>query len=363
MSTEQPLSAGRSTDTSIDIDKLALEQWLVRNVDGFEGLRSVQAFPGGQSNPTYKVEAASGAYVMRSKPAPAAKLLPSAHAIEREFRVMKALEHTDVPVPRLHGICEDETVLGRSFYVMDFIAGRTFWDQTLPALQPVERRAVYDEMNRAISSLHKVDPVACGLGDFGKYGQYFERQIARWTRQYLASATEVIPEMEQLIRWLPENLPSSATNSQLVCIVHGDYRLDNLLFDAASPVLRAVLDWELSTLGHPLADFSYHCMSWHITPDVFRGIAGCDLPGLGIPCESEYIEQYCERTGLAKASDLMRDWSFYLAYNMFRTAAILQGIAKRAIEGTASSAQAVQQGKSALPMAKLAWKYAVKAGA
>jgi aminoglycoside phosphotransferase (APT) family kinase protein len=239
--------------------------------------------------------------------------------------------------------------------------GRVLWDQSLPGMQPAERRAIYSEMNRVIAALHTVDFASRGLAGYGKPGNYFERQIGRWSKQYVASITQPIPEMDRLMEWLPQNMPASARDETKVCIVHGDYRLDNTMFDATDSRIIAVLDWELSTLGHPLADFSYHCMAWHITPGTFRGIGGLDLAALGIPQEDEYIRMYCDRTGVSTPSDLKADWNFYLAYNLFRMAAILQGIAKRVEMGTASSAQAVSSGAGARPMAEMAWAFARQA--
>ena len=340
------------------IDVAALSEWLKKHLNGFAGPLTLEMFKGGQSNPTYKLVTPGKNYVMRAKPGPVAKLLPSAHAIEREFKVMHGLAGSDVPVPTMHCLCQDESIIGRAFYVMEYMSGRVLWDQSLPGMSKAERGAYYDEMNRVIAALHSVDFVARGLADYGKPGNYFERQIGRWSRQYQASITQPIPEMERLMQWLPANIPASARDESMISIVHGDYRLDNLMFHATEPRIIAVLDWELSTLGHPLADFSYHCMSWHIPITGFRGIGGLDHEALGIPTESAYIRRYCERTGLATPEQLAPDWNFYLAYNMFRIAGILQGIAKRVEAGTASSEQAVASGKGARPMAQMAWKYA-----
>ena len=342
-------------------DSGALAAWMSAYVEGFAGPLSVEMFKGGQSNPTYKLITPGRTYVMRAKPGPVAKLLPSAHAIEREFAVMRGLHGTDVPVARMHALCEDESVIGRAFYIMEFVEGRVLWDQTLPGMTPAERGAHYDELNRVIAALHKVDCAARGLADYGKPGNYLERQIGRWSKQYLASVTQPIAEMDRLIEWLPTHMPASARDDGLTAIVHGDYRLDNVIFHPSQPRILAVLDWELSTLGHPLADFSYHCMAWHIPPGSFRGIGGVDLASLGIPSEQDYIRRYCARTGLATPEQLAPDWNFYLAYNMFRIAAILQGIAKRVEAGTASSAQARASGAGARPMAELAWSFAQKA--
>ncbi|MFM8866453.1 MAG: phosphotransferase [Limnohabitans sp.] len=339
-------------------DIAVLTAWLEQHMEGFAGPLAVEMFKGGQSNPTYKLNTPGASYVMRSKPGPVAKLLPSAHAIEREFAVMGGLHGTNVPVARMHVLCDDETVIGRAFYVMEFVQGRVLWDQSLPGMSQAVRGAIYDEMNRVMAALHKVDFARQGLASYGKPGNYIERQVSRWSKQYAASITQPIPEMDRLIEWLPRNIPDSAQDESLVSIVHGDYRLDNLMFHPSEPRVLAVLDWELSTLGHPLADFSYHCMAWHITPGTFRGIGGLDLAALGIPSEQEYIRRYCERTGFSTPQALARDWNFYLAYNMFRIAAILQGIAKRVEDGTASSEQARASGAGARPMAELGWHFA-----
>jgi aminoglycoside phosphotransferase (APT) family kinase protein len=344
-------------------DVSALELWMNTQVAGFAGPITVEMFKGGQSNPTYKLVTPGRSYVMRSKPGPVAKLLPSAHAIEREFKVMQGLAGTDVPVPHMYALCEDESIIGRAFYIMEFKAGRVLWDQSLPGMTPQQRGAIYDEMNRVMAALHTVDVTRQGLADYGKPGNYFERQIGRWSKQYVASVTQPIDEMDKLMAWLPMNMPASAKDDSKVSVVHGDYRMDNLMFAADAPQVVAVLDWELSTLGHPLADFSYHCMAWHIPASLGRGIGGLDIAALGIPSEAEYMRRYCERTGLATPQQLQADWNFYLAYNMFRIAAILQGIAKRVEAGTASSAQAKAAGDTARPMAQLAWSYAQKHGA
>ena len=339
-------------------DVAALTAWLSVHLDGFAGPLSVEMFKGGQSNPTYKLITPQRSYVMRAKPGPVAKLLPSAHAVEREFAVMRGLYGTDVPVAKMYCLCEDESVLGRAFYVMEFVQGRVLWDPALPSMSNDERGAIYDEMNRVIAALHTVDFVKQGLGGYGKPGNYFERQIGRWSKQYVASITQPIPEMDQLMAWLPVNIPDSARDESKTRIVHGDYRLDNLMFHSTEPRVLAVLDWELSTLGHPLADFSYHCMTWHIPHTMSRGIGGVDIAGLGIPSEAEYIRRYCERTGLATPDELRDDWNFYMAYNMFRIAAILQGIAKRIEIGTASSAQATASAAGVVPLARMAWQFA-----
>jgi aminoglycoside phosphotransferase (APT) family kinase protein len=336
-------------------DTGALLAWLAAHVEGFAGPMSVEQFAGGQSNPTFKLVTPGRNYVLRSKPGPAAKLLRSAHAIEREYRVMDALFGTDVPVAKMVALCEDESVIGRAFYVMEFVAGRVLWDQSLPDMTPAERSAIYDETNRVIAALHSVDVANAGLSDYGRPGNYFERQIGRWSKQYLASETEPIEAMTKLIDWLPRHIPQASPNAR-VSIVHGDFRLDNLIFHPDEARVLAVLDWELSTLGDPIADFAYHCMTWHVDPTQFRGIGGLDWAALGIPDEKTYVARYLERTGLT----IQGDWNFYLAYNMFRIAAILQGIMKRVVDGTAASAQAVDAGSRAKPMAELAWIYAQK---
>ena len=333
-------------------DVARLESYLREHVDGYGGALEVEQFKGGQSNPTYRLSAGGKRYVMRAKPGPAAKLLPSAHAVEREFRVISALGKTGIPVPRTYALCEDEAVIGRAFYIMDCVEGRVLWDQALPGMSALERGAIYAEMNRVIAALHSVDYAAIGLADFGKPGNYFARQIGRWSRQYQASETEKLEAMDNLIAWLPNNIPAGDETA----IVHGDYRMDNLLFHPSEPKVLAILDWELSTLGHPLADFSYHCMSWRIPPGQFRGISGLDLAALGIPAEQDYVAAYCKRTGRERIDN----WDFYLSYNMFRIAAILQGIKKRSVDGTAASAHAADAGARVQPMAKLAWDYAQK---
>lgn len=353
----------RAVSGSQAFDTGVLSAYLGQHLDGFAGPLTVEIFKGGQSNPTYKLLTPGASYVMRAKPGPVAKLLPSAHAIEREFKVMRGLQGTDVPVPKMYCLCEDESVIGRAFYVMEFVEGRVLWDQALPGMRNSQRTEIYDEMNRVIAALHKVKFAQRGLADYGRPGNYFERQIGRWSKQYTASITTPIAEMDSLMQWLPAHIPASARDESMVSIVHGDYRLDNLLFHPTEPRVLAVLDWELSTLGHPLADFSYHCMGWHIPPGTFRGIGGLDVASLGIPTESEYIARYCERTGLTTPAALKADWNFYLAYNLFRLAAILQGIGKRVEAGTASSAQAVSSAAGAPVLAKMAWDFALKSPA
>jgi aminoglycoside phosphotransferase (APT) family kinase protein len=334
---------------SHDLPLDRLEAWLRDHVEGFRGPVAAERFAGGQSNPSYRLDAGSGAYVLRRKPP--GPLLPSAHAVDREFRVMRALAETPVPVPRVHALCEDDAVIGSAFYVMEYLDGRIFWDQRLPEIDsPADRAAMFDSMNAVIAALHNVDYVAVGLGDFGRPGNYMGRQIARWSRQYRASETETIAAMDRLIDWLPEHLPPDSPPA----IVHGDYRMDNLVFHKSEPRVIGVLDWELSTIGDPLADFAYHVMTWRVTPELFRGLAGIDFAAAGIPAEPEYVAAYCRRTG----RDGVAAWDFYMVYGLFRIAAILQGIAKRAIDGTAASADAADQGRLARPLAEQAWALA-----
>src|SRR3954469_11154924 len=329
------------------IDTGALERML-----GFR-IATLEQFKGGQSNPTYRLTSADGRkFVLRRKPP--GKLLPSAHAVDREYRVIKALYETKFPVARPHVLCEDESVIGTAFYVMDYVEGRVLWDPALPGMTRGERAAIWDEQNRVISLLHTIDFQKIGLADFGKPGNYIGRQVERWSKQYRASETQKVEAMDHLIDWLPRNIPPEAGTS----VVHGDFRLDNTIFHPTEARILAVLDWELSTLGDPLADFAYHCMSWHIPPGQFRGIGGLDLAQLGIPTEREYVELYCKRTGREGINP--SHWDFYMAYNLFRIAAILQGIAKRVVDGTAASAHARDAGSRARPMAELGWKQVEK---
>ena len=342
--TSQPMEqeVGFSAET---LDALA--NFLRAKVRPFSGSLSVKPLAGGQSNPTYLVNAAGENYVVRRKPP--GQLLNSAHAVEREYRVLAALRDSEMPVPQVYALCEDSTVIGTPFYVMEFVQGRTFWDPSLPGMTLLQRSAIYDALNQAISTLHKVDYAACGLHDFGKPANFLARQLSRWTRQYRESQTETITAMENLISWLPDNLPAAEETS----IVHGDFRIDNIIFHQHEPRIVAVLDWELSTLGNPLVDFAYHCMTWHVTPDEFRGLKGHDLTALGIPLEHEYVRRYCERMGRGT----IEDWNFYLVYNMFRMSAILQGILWRAQNGTAFDVEAAKTGRLARPMADAGWRH------
>ena len=338
-----------------DLDLDSLRAYLVKAglaEKGREPALSVRRLSGGQSNPTYYVRFGDERFVLRKQPP--GKLLPSAHAVDREYRVMKALREQGVPVPEMKVYCDDRSVMGTPFYVMEFVDGRIFLDPALPDLEPAVRRSVYDEMNRTIAALHRVDVASAGLSDYGKPGNYFERQIGRWSRQYRESATETIEAMDALMDWLPSHIPAGDET----CIVHGDYRIDNLVFDRRSEKVIAVLDWELSTLGHPLADFSYHCMAWHIPSTLWRGLGGLDLVTLGIPSEAEYVAQYCRRSARSE----IPHWDFYIAYNLFRLAAILQGIMRRAMEGNANADNAVEMGRRARPLAELGWAMAKRQG-
>ncbi|MCR5858118.1 phosphotransferase family protein [Mesorhizobium sp. J428] len=325
-------------------DEARLSCWLARTIPGFRGPIDLRRISGGQSNPTFRLSATGIELVLRSKPA--GHTLPSAHAVDREFRVLEALRSTGVPVPYVRALCRDESVIGTVFYVMDFVPGRVFWDPRLPDLSPVERAAIFDSMNDTIARIHSVDIAAVGLADYGRPGAYAERQVARWSKQYRAAETVPIPEMDWLIDWLPRNLPPEDATR----LVHGDYRLDNVLIHPTEPRVVAVLDWELSTLGSPIADFAYHAMSWRLAPDLFRGLAGVDLRDTGIPGEADYLAQYLRRTGQPQCDD----WDFYLVLSMFRIASIMQGIARRSLDGTASNHDAAAIGAKARPIAEIA---------
>ncbi len=332
---------------AFDVD--AVECYLRDHIEGFDGPIDVAQFKGGQSNPTFVLATRGKSYVLRRKPPGA--LLPSAHAVDREYRVISALAGSGIPVPRTYVLCTDLAVIGSMFYVMEMVHGRVLWDPLLPGMTRDERGAIFDEMNRVIAALHRVDYAAIGLADYGKPGNYFARQIDRWTRQYKASATERCEEMERLIDWLPKNIPVGDETA----IVHGDYRLDNMIFHPTEPRILAVLDWELSTLGHPMADFSYHMMTWRLAPHEFRGMRGVDFATLGIPTERDYLERYLQRI-VAPRTPSETEWGFYMAYNMFRMAGILQGVKARALAGNAASAQALEAGNRARPMAELGWQ-------
>jgi len=334
------------------IDEAALGAWLEANVEGFSGPFELAKFPSGQSNPTYRIRAASGDFVMRRKPF--GKLLPSAHAVDREYRLLAALHPLGFPVPEPLALCDDPEVIGAIFYVMEMAKGRPYANGALPDFDPATRGQMYAQLVDTLADLHNIDPTAADLGDFGKTGNYFERQVTRWTRQYRDSATDYIPEMERLIAFLPETLPEQSRTS----VVHGDYRIDNVVFDGDG-TLTAVLDWELATLGDPLADFSYLAMQWMMPADGAAGLEGLDLPALGIPSLEQAVTRYAERSGVPVADKL--DW--YFAYNLFRLAGIVQGIKKRVIDGTASHAQADEMAKRVPMLASAAWSFAQKAGA
>jgi aminoglycoside phosphotransferase (APT) family kinase protein len=315
---------------------------------------TVERFRGGQSNPTMLISFDGAArYVLRKKPD--GRLLPSAHAVDREFRVISALKDTDVPVARPHFLCDDESIVGAMFYVMDYVPGRSFWDPALPDAAPRERPEIYRELNRVIAALHGIDPASVGLGDFGRPGDYVARQVARWTKQYRASETATIPAMDRLIEWLPRNIPAQRRSS----LIHGDYRLDNTIFDRGRPRILAVVDWELSTLGDPMADFAYHTLTWHFPPKPFRGLAGVDLAAAGIPDDRAYRDAYLAATGHPDVPD--RDWFAYLAYCLFRVAGIRQGIMKRVVDGNASNPHAREAGALARPVAEIGWQMAARA--
>lgn len=334
-------------------DEARLAQWMSGNVGGFEGPLTVWQFKGGQSNPSYRLETPGHSYVLRRKPL--GKLLPSAHAVDREFRVISALWPTGFPVARPHALCTDASVLGSDFYVMDNVEGRIFWNAQLPDQTKADRAAIYRAEIETLAALHQVDYEKVGLSDFGRPGNYFARQIDRWTKQYKASETEPNPLAEKLIEWLPKTVPEQ----ERVSVVHGDYRIDNMIFAANEPRVAAVLDWELSTLGDPLADFSYFLVNWHMPPEGRSGLGGVDLEALGIPSIGEAVEIYCKATNRSGLPDL--DW--YFSYNLFRLLCILQGIAGRVRDGTAASAQAKETIKRIGPLSEAAWAFAQKAGA
>jgi aminoglycoside phosphotransferase (APT) family kinase protein len=330
------------------IDEARLDGFLKENVEGYQGPLTVLQFKGGQSNPTYRLNTPGRSYVMRRKPF--GKLLPSAHAVDREFKVIAALGKQGFPVAKAYALCMDDSVIGSAFYVMSMEDGRIFWDPALPQIPREERRPIFTDKIETLAKLHMYDPDKIGLGDYGKPGNYFARQVDRWTKQYKASETQSIPEMDRLMEWLPTSVPQQ----ERVSVVHGDYRIDNMVFHATQPKVQAVLDWELSTLGDPMADFTYLLMQW-----TMPGLAGLDLKDLNIPTMEEAAEIYCRATGRSSVPDL----NWYYSYNLFRLAGILQGIAGRIRDGTASSAKAMESVKRTVPLAKASWDYAQKAGA
>lgn len=336
------------TPSPEEVFPLAAERWLEEFFPEFRGPGRLQKFNFGQSNPTYLLRAASGHFVLRRKPF--GNVLPKAHAIEREYRILRSLEGKGVPVPRAFALCEDAAILGAPFYVMEFVEGRIFYDQTLPGMTAQDRAAIFDAMNEAIAGLHSLDPIAIGLGDYGRAEGFVARQVALWTRQYRASEGTRIEAMEALIDWLPRNLPPEEPGR----LFHGDLRIDNMIFHPTEPRVIALLDWELSTLGNPLADFAYHAMMWRIPRDLFRGLSDVDFATLGVPTENEYVERYCRRVHRRKISA----WNFYVAFSLFRVAAILQGVRKRAESGQASAIDAFDTGAKAAPLADLGWQIA-----
>ncbi|HLU07800.1 MAG TPA: phosphotransferase family protein [Woeseiaceae bacterium] len=342
---QEQFSGTREVSEAHRFDASRLEAYLRDHMPDFAGPLVVRQFKGGQSNPTYLLESPGGSYVLRRKPP--GKLLRSAHAVDREYRVISALHRAGFPVPKPYLMCEDEEVVGTPFFVMAYVEGRIFWSLDLPGVDREERAAIYDHVNQTIADLHRFDWVALGLEDFGKPGNYFARQIARWSKQYRASETEQIDAMNRLMSWLPEHVPEDESTS----LVHGDYRLDNMILHPTEPRVIAVLDWELSTIGHPLGDFTYHLMAWQM-PEIGVGSTGLrdkDLEALGIPTEEEYVRAYCERTG----RDSIENRDFYSAYNFFRIAAILQGVAGRVRDGTAASAHAEKAARAVRPLAEL----------
>lgn len=327
-----------------DVDKLA--RYLEANVIGFKGPLKAEKFAGGQSNPTFKISAGSGEYVLRRKPP--GELLKSAHAVDREYRVLSALADTDVPVAQVYHLCEDDAIIGSMFYLMEYMQGRVLWDPALPNMSTVQRGEIFDQMNQVLVSLHSVDIEAAGLQDYGRPGNYFARQISRWTKQYQASEVETIADMDRLIDWLPENTPED--DGKLV-LAHGDFRLDNMMFHATESQPIALLDWELSTLGHPYADLAYQCMQLRLDNDsVLAGLGGVDRRALGIPSEQDYVALYCQRMGI----ESIPNWNFYMIFSMFRFAAILEGVGQRALGGNASSDKAAQMRELVKPLAKMA---------
>jgi aminoglycoside phosphotransferase (APT) family kinase protein len=326
-------------------DEAALDRWMQVHVEGYRGPLAVEQFRGGQSNPTYRLTTPARRYVLRRKPF--GQILKGAHAIEREAEVLTGLARADFPVARVYGLCTDEAVIGAWFYVMEMVEGRIFWDAALPEIATAERPAYFDAMNATMARLHGIDHIAVGLGDYGRPGNYFERQIGRWSRQYLEDTDAGRnPEMDRLVEWLPAHIPPGEETS----VIHGDFRIDNMIFHPTEPRILAVLDWELSTLGHPLADFAYHAMMYRMPPDIVAGLAGADLAALNIPSEADYVAAYCERTGRAA----IPNYSFYLAFNVFRLAAILHGIKGRVVRGTAASAQAEARAKAFPRLARIA---------
>ena len=356
ISRQEQFSGTKDVTARLRFDEKKLEDYMAAHIEGFEGPLTVEQFKGGQSNPTYRLTTPKAKYVLRRKPP--GKLLPSAHAVDREYRVISGLYKTGFPVPRPYLLCDDESLTGTMFYIMECVEGRILWEGALPDENKDNRGAIYDAMNKVIALLHMTDIEEAGLADFGKPGNYFARQIGRWSKQYIASETESIPAMNKLIDWLPKNIPAGDETS----IVHGDYRLDNMILHPTENKVLAVLDWELSTLGHPLGDFTYHLMQWRMPQTAGTssgGMGELDLPALGIPTEEDYIAAYCRRTG----RDGIDNIDYYFAYNFFRIAGILQGIVGRVRDGTAASEHAAQTAENVRPLAEAGWLYAQAAGA
>ena len=347
MSISPPVAGLRDSPGAHTLDCAKLAAWMAAHIPNFLGPIEVQQFAGGQSNPTFLVQTANQRLVLRRKPP--GRLLPSAHAVDREFRVISALRDTAVPVARVFALCEDPEVIGSSFYVMDYVEGRIFWEATLPEVPAPGRRPIYAEMVRVLAALHSVDYRAVGLADYGKASGYIERQVSRWTQQYRASQTEPNEAMEKLMEWLPKHIPAG----EQTAIVHGDFRLDNTIFHPSEPKILAVLDWELSTIGNPFVDFAYFCMRYHIPDEGFKGLAGVDTARLMLPSQAELVADYCRLRGIEPVS--AQDWAYYMAFCMFRLAGILQGILARALQGNASSASALEAGRRSRPLAELAW--------
>ena len=350
MDRTQANSGTRDVADHLRIDEAALSGWMEQNVAGFVGPVRVSQFNGGQSNPTYRVDTDNASYVLRRKPP--GKLLPGAHAVEREYRVMAALGAQGFAVPRVHGLCEDESVVGTAFFVMDLVEGRIIWEAPFPGLDRNARAAHFDAMNATMAQLHGFDPAAIGLGDYGRASGFVERQVKRWSNQYTADTDAGrLPAMDRLVDWLARHMPPDKGDGR---IAHGDFRCDNMIFDAVEPRVRAVLDWELSTLGDPEADFTYHCLMYRMPAGIFTGLVGLDLPALGIPSEEEYVAAYCRRTG----RDEIASFDYLIVFGMFRLAAIIHGIKGRMVRGSASSAHAVETVKALEPLADLAWQQA-----
>ena len=352
---QSDFSGLKNVDDLNSDDLLGLDGYLQSRLPNFEGINSIKQFKGGQSNPTFLIKSVNKNYVLRRKPP--GNLLKSAHAVDREYKIIKALKKVHFPVPETHILCTDESVIGTIFYVMEFLQGRIFWDADMPDCTIKERSEIYDDLNKNLAVLHNLDYESLGLSDFGVPGNYFARQISRWSKQYRYSETKKIKEMDKLIEWLPQNIPDNDESS----IVHGDYRLDNVIVHPTEPKIIGILDWELSTIGHPLGDFTYNLLSWQM-PDIgigSGGLFGQNIKELGIPSEEEYIDSYCERRGVSRG---LEDREFYSAYNFFRLAAILQGIAGRIRDGTASNAKAKSLIKAIEPLAEIGWGYALKSG-